>query len=1298
MIDQINQICRRYYGLDAVPKDFQVQAILRILEGENVINICPTGAGKSFLYLALKALMPSQWLVVVTPTIALEKDAAEKAERLGIKALTNYASLLGDLTCIEPAIIFVAVEHLAYGSFQSLMKYLTGIGKLGCIVVDEIHVYQLWREFRHSMDNMELVGQWKVPLLLLSATMPRNYVQNIVLQWKLQLTSIRLMNVKQRTTYSSVRIGERQAKDFIRQQICRLVGQDRLVIFCYSIRDIERLSQYFEQVCCKYYHNLEGKDEQMDQFLNGNRMVMICSSSFGLGVDIANIRTVIHHGPSYTLIDYCQETGRGGRDGNGCQAILLDIGRHRHVKDDNMVQYCRAVDRCRRGMLHEQIDGTIGLNCLDMQLEWCDNCRRIGSQAGGVQINWQLLQIEQVGDLDESYQLAQQKLSIINQVAGRWGKFCQWSSGMCLLCYRGVDRGHQEDLCASQYQCPHLIGKCLFCLELDHQVDTCQHKLRALDEMQDNEKCGCLVPINVQGSQLHDNDGLYRACRENGRKHLRKYKVSTYANQGSKKVFYSQSKAVPAEKTPSPANKFNDAFVSPDHLLRLNRNANQPQPNKGDVVEQMADLDLEELRNHDVFDFMWEDTAPDTGEQIVKKQKRNKKEKKASLFKVSFRRRNVRPDMTATFRDCVQACNDELYFKQYDYDVAIECSACDKASSEVRCLTCDNCPQFCDACFVQMHRVKQFHLQQRLQSNQLAYKCGGSLSAFCVDPICKKSKHSVKLYQFPNGVADCEIDVCEHITSVKYGLFKALLALGYVACTASKPQYAIQLEVIKFYASLLRNSKCTASGFAASFSDVCFIGGSSYFRKHLLQSLRLYIALEKQFWKTHNLPFQFDCLACPNQVAAQYTSKIADIKDGELQADTGLTDEMLDMSIALSQAQLPQIPHLLQIALDGNFKLNHLNRGASSGDVNNTVVISDKLFFVDSLCFDLLKDEYKQQSSSCSSFKAVTQVAGQLRSKFNDITGLFGACCARHGPAISRTYSNFEKGEKYLHADVAVLNVLRMLASFQDCPDQLKVYYDVGCQWVVNLARRIDKTDLIDIDVLVPALHLYAHQSYCQAKFSSKFSLWSGKTAGELMESLWSVIGNFGYITKNLCIAAREEVIDHILWKHSMDLNDKIVLQIVQRYEIAEQELFVLEDYLYDHPVLNAQQMSVDEQCAAILLAPVESAPGDYQQKWTSEELYVKSLEDLQHMPNDRSLLKKVESFELKLGIDAASRWTVQKVEYKDARIALVRKRCNIILRQLKSEMVEITVLLDYKGKNTSSQFKKKVFARALKS
>ncbi|KAI3632302.1 hypothetical protein MIR68_009408 [Amoeboaphelidium protococcarum] len=73
-------------------------------------------------------------------------------------------------------------------------------------------------------------------------------------------------------------------------------------------------------------------------------------------------------------------------------------------------------------------------------------------------------------------------------------------------------------------------------------------------------------------------------------------------------------------------------------MLRLNRNANQQQPNNGDVVGQKVDLELEELRNHDLFDFLYEDMAPDTGKQMARKQ----------------------ADLTATFRDCLEACKDKL--------------------------------------------------------------------------------------------------------------------------------------------------------------------------------------------------------------------------------------------------------------------------------------------------------------------------------------------------------------------------------------------------------------------------------------------------------------------------------------------------------------------------------------------------------------------------------------------------------------------------------------------------------------
>ncbi|KAI3630120.1 hypothetical protein MIR68_011555 [Amoeboaphelidium protococcarum] len=61
-------------------------------------------------------------------------------------------------------------------------------------------------------------------------------------------------------------------------------------------------------------------------------------------------------------------------------------------------------------------------------------------------------------------------------------------------------------------------------------------------------------------------------------------------------------------------------------------------------------------------------------------------------------------------------------------------------------------------------------------------------------------------------------------------------------------------------------------------------------------------------------------------------------------------------------------------------------------------------------------------------------------------------------------------------------------------------YYDVGCQWIKNSARRVD-IDTSGVESLVPALHLYAHHSGCQEVYSSKYSLRSGKTAGDLMRA-----------------------------------------------------------------------------------------------------------------------------------------------------------------------------------------------------
>ena len=157
-------------------------------------------------------------------------------------------------------------------------------------------------------------------------------------------------------------------------------GTPKTIIFCRSIEKCARLYCYFDvalqekgyvegvvQVCnCLFamYHAKITESQKkvlIDSFsaLNGNCRVLFSTIAFGMGINITNIRRIIHYGPSRNIEEYVQESGRGGRDGEQCHAVLYVYpGCTRGHVSDEMKSYCQNTDACRRHALFQYFPGS----------------------------------------------------------------------------------------------------------------------------------------------------------------------------------------------------------------------------------------------------------------------------------------------------------------------------------------------------------------------------------------------------------------------------------------------------------------------------------------------------------------------------------------------------------------------------------------------------------------------------------------------------------------------------------------------------------------------------------------------------------------------------------------------------------------------------------------------------------------------------------------------------------------------------------------------------------------------------
>jgi len=323
-------ILKQYWGFDGF-RALQADIIQSIASGKDTLGLMPTGGGKSLTF-QVPTLAMDGVCIVVTPLIALMKDQVENLKKRGIRAAAIYSGMTAKEinqtldNCVFDAykFLYVSPERLATAVF--LEKIIQA--SVCMIAVDESHCISQWGyDFRPSYlriaDIRELMPE--VPILALTATATPEVVDDI--QEKLHFKEKNVFQKSFSRSNLAYVVRTTENKDEYLLKILRNV-QGTSVVYVRNRKKTKEVSEFLIQngISAEHFHaglKNETKDERQQRWKSGDTRVIVSTNAFGMGIDKAEVRTVVHLDLPDSLEAYFQEAGRAGRDEQKAYAVLL---------------------------------------------------------------------------------------------------------------------------------------------------------------------------------------------------------------------------------------------------------------------------------------------------------------------------------------------------------------------------------------------------------------------------------------------------------------------------------------------------------------------------------------------------------------------------------------------------------------------------------------------------------------------------------------------------------------------------------------------------------------------------------------------------------------------------------------------------------------------------------------------------------------------------------------------------------------------------------------------------------------